>query len=528
MAGKKHKKKSKTKSPGETNHQNSTAQGISLSLVLRNLDPLCLPMTGNPGNLIRTQSFIRGQTLRGALMAWAIDNNKVSDALTVFQYMSVGDALPMPYGEETAGPLLPMPLSILTDKPSGTDSDLPWWAAGSSPQSTHDGLNGRHEPKEKQKRPGAHEYIYHDATAGWLRYAPLISVRLRNATPRRNQYTDAELFSLEEISEQTCFQAELRFETEATMRLKLFKKTFGPLLVGDDWLAIGRGGAPFEVVSLSETTALEQRSTDAVPQPDDWTLTLTSDLILRGPHLGFLDDLDTTALCSLAGIHRDEELKVEERTTETDQKRILPSALVDNWVIAEHTAENERVYGFNAVSGLQRAPAVAIRRGSCWRITGPDSAMLAQTLAKISALGERTDEGFGRFLIDVQPINTLSKPQAETSISPSDPRGEQLLAHALELSGLVEDKGPSPSQLQWLRGRALAATKPEQITDLLAEIENAPSRRPQGGMGWKGFPVTEIREKLGEFTDLKDQRQLISNLVQWRMAKRQHALETKQ
>ena len=40
-------------------------EGLVLRLVLRNLEPLCLPATGYPGNLIKSHSFIRGQTLRG-------------------------------------------------------------------------------------------------------------------------------------------------------------------------------------------------------------------------------------------------------------------------------------------------------------------------------------------------------------------------------------------------------------------------------------------------------------------------------
>ena len=64
-----------------------------LKLVLRNLDPICLPVTGFPGNLIAGECYIRGQQLAGALTAWALQR-KIRTPYLFGRKISVGNALP--------------------------------------------------------------------------------------------------------------------------------------------------------------------------------------------------------------------------------------------------------------------------------------------------------------------------------------------------------------------------------------------------------------------------------------------------
>ncbi|WP_295447116.1 RAMP superfamily CRISPR-associated protein [uncultured Thiodictyon sp.] len=466
----------------------TNATGTRLRLVLRNLEPLCLPATGHPGNLIRSHSFIRGQTLRGALIAWAIHNGR-PDSLALFERVSVGDALPLPEGTSVVDTVLPIPLSILTEKPRADGPDIPWWAGRSPAAPEFDRLDKEPMTDEKPKRPGAHEYLCRSGDTGpWLRYNPTMSVRLRNATPERDSGKDANLFSMEEIAEDTRFQAELRFDDEATARD--FLGAFAPLLCGGDWLGIGRAGQPAIVESVGVVQGQDPGTTTFT---DDWTLTLVSDLIVRGESLGFLDDLDIDRLCALAG--------VEQQAA---------------WVIDKKAVESEAIHGFNAVSGLQRAPALALRRGSCWRIKGPGSAMLARLLADKSALGERVREGCGRFLIDAQPVAEIGRRKPPKADPPTN-RREELLAIARQLSGKIKTGGPSLSQLQWLRERALAAETDGQLDALLNEITTAPQRRPQGGKAWSAFQPLKLKEELGRLSNPGEKRQLISYLVQWRV-----------
>ncbi len=471
-------------------------QKSRLRLVLRNLEPLCLPATGHPGNLIRGQSFIRGQTLRGALMAWAIRAGR-TDCLDLFRRLAIGDALPLPEGAKTAATVLPIPLSILTPKPKGGDPTRPWWAAGATDPAADDSLyREKKEGEEKPKRPGAHEYLCQEPHGGpWLRYSPAMSVRLRNATPKRGAGGEANLFSLEEIAEDTRFQAELRFDDPKDV--PVFIDAFAPV-IGGDWLAVGRGGMPVVVELLSHEIAKGGGTNQ-----DDWTLTLTSDLIVRGPNLGFLDNLDISTLCKLAG---------------------MDTSAGGDWKIRQGVAETERLHGFNAVTGLRRTSALALRRGSCWRISGLGSAALAQALAAKGALGERTSEGMGQYVIGTEPFADLTRPKGSAA-SPTPNANEALLARAKKLSGEIGEKGPSLSQLQWLRERALATTKLRQLDELLEEIAAAPTRRRQGGKPWEAFPVKNLQAALKQLEqsdkaqELRDKQQLISYLVQWRAPK---------
>ena len=466
----------------------AAALPTKLRLVLRNLEPLCLPATGHPGNLIRSHSFIRGQTLRGALMAWAIARGKTLDVATV----SVGNALPLPKGLDLATAVMPIPLSILTEKPGGASNktDLPWWASKTE-QRMSDYLGAaRDTQQERPKRPGPHEYLCRsDGENTWLRYAPEMNVRLRNQTPKRNSGVDANLFSLEEIAEDTVFQADLFFEPGAADK---FIDVFEPLLAGEDWLAIGRAGQPVQVEaahwSMGETE---------VQFENDWTLTLTSDLVLRDEFLRFRSNLDIDSLCELVGVTKNSDWKIAD----------------DKFV------ESDAIHGFNAVSGLHRAPVVAIRRGSCWRITGSESAGLAKALWQKRFLGERTREGCGRIEIDVQPIkqDKLQRPQRVAAAAKSRLQ-EELLSRAKRLAnGYDKDNGPSPSQLQWLRANALAVTTDDALERLITKIKNAPKDRPQGGKPWDkdNFPTDQLAAELERLDNIKEKQQLISHLVQW-------------
>lgn len=474
-------------------HKKLTAVlGTTLRLVLRNREPLCLPATGHPGSLIRSHSFIRGQALRGALMAWAIGRGKMLDVETVY----VGDALPLPKGLDVAATVMPIPLSILSEKPKGEKSSLPWWA-GRSDQKMSDRLGAaRDEQKEKPKRPGAHEYLCRrERDSVWVRYVPEMNVRLRNQTPARGSGKDANLFSLEEIAEDTLFQADLVFEPGTADK---FIDVFEPLLTGEDWLAIGRGGQPVQVEAAHWSMGEPE-----IEFKDDWSLTLTSDLVLRDQNLGFFDNLDLKTLCTLANNGR---------------KSSNPASAVaigNDWKIADKFVETEAIHGFNAVSGMHRSPALAIRRGSCWKITGAGSAALAKALWQKQFLGERTKEGCGRFAIGLQPIERLEKPD-HSSASPQVRHQELLLSQAKHLKEQCKkDEGPSLSQLQWLRERALATRDKDDLKKLLRNIERARQDRPQGGSAWKIFPVAQLIEEVDRLTDFQEKQHLISHLVQW-------------
>lgn len=475
-----------------------TVSSSRLILRLKNREPLCLPDTGHPGNLIQSLPFIRGQVLRGALMAWALARDD-KDALAALDQASIGDSLPLPPNFDAFAPehveVMPIPLSILSPKPASGETDLPWWAGHTVAADFFDDLGApRPSDGEKPKRPGAREFLVrHGAEPNWVRYSPIMSVHLRNQSAdlfdiSGKPVAEPQLFSMEEIAEDTSFLGELRFPD--TTAATAFARHFAPVLAGGEWLAIGREARPVEVATMENALP----SASPIPE-DDWTLTLTSDLVLRSPHLGFLTDLDIATLCAETGIE--------------------PQA---NWKIRGF-AETVRLHGFNAASGLRRKSALAIRRGSCWRIDGPGSRLLGQALAKRAAIGDRTNEGLGRFAIDLQPIATLTKPEESAVAIQQNRQHEELLSAAKRIADHEGGLAPSVNQLQWLRSSALAAGAEGELDRLLDEVAAAPTRRKQGGKKWAPFPISELRSEVTRLHTLPEKRLLISHVVQWLVPK---------
>lgn len=488
-----------------------------LRLLLRNLDPLSLPTTGYPGNMIPTESFIRGQTLFGALANWARGDAEAERLLFNGGIQSVGDAFPLPASASVPEPApvqdwagwdaIPIPLSIKTPKPQGDMGDWPWWFGQGSGRNAlgarrevdelaeslrrDDGSQSATdtgEPPEKRKRPKDHEYLFRTGNeAAWMRYAPTIGVHLRNQT-RDAKEPEGRLFSMDEIAEHTLFLATLSFATEESARD--FARRFAPVLAQRDWLAVGRGGRPVEVVACQwaqDPSALASATAQSDPRPV--TLTLTSDLIARDlgrpgqpPSLGFFDRLDPQVLADLTGVES------------------LRTLAAGQWFEVSEAIE---VRGFNAVVGLPRASAVAIRRGSVILVRDPDAAAeLRQALAGVAALGERQDEGFGRFRLDLSlGLGGANESAVDVAVTPTPapPRpSEDILAKVFALTDrLPTAKLPSRSQWESLR-EEMAAT--QNLQDQAAVLQKLKQHaETTGGANWNGV-IEPLRQALHGLT----------------------------
>jgi len=487
-----------------------------LRLLLRNLDPLSLPTTGYPGNIIPTESFIRGQTLFGALANWARGDAEAERLLFAGGVQSVGDAFPLPAGCQAPGPaqpqewscwdVLPIPLYIKTPKPQGDAVDWPWWFGKGSGRNH---LGARREvdelaeslrqdcgaqnspdtgdPPEKRKRPKDHEYLFRPAAAAaWVRYAPTVGVHLRNQT-RDAEEPKGRLFSMDEIAEGTLFLATLGFANAQTAWD--FARGFAPVLAQRDWLAVGRGGRPVEVVACQGEGPLIPTGEAAQPDQAPLTLTLTSDLIARDlgrpgqpPSLGFFDRLDPQVLADLTGV---------------ESLRTLDAG---RWFEVSEAVE---VRGYNAVVGLPRAPALAIRRGSGILVCDPQTAAaLRQALAGVPGLGERQDEGFGRFRLDL-PLGLGAEKVSEEDTAATSPQApprpdEDILEKVFELAEkLCAKKLPSRSQWEALR-QEIAATTTRATQDQAIQRLRVHAKTT-GGENWQGV-VKPIEEALLDLT----------------------------
>ena len=433
-----------------------------LVLLLKNRDPLCVTATATPDNLIPSLAFVPGRSLLGALAAWLIaaDARDVASLLTSGR-VSVSDALPLPHPpkELATADVLPAPLALQSEKPMGSAREVPWWAQTPAPTRRMDAWSA----EQKLKRPADDLFIYRDApNAPWTAFRPARRVRLRNGRPDPRQ-ADASLFAIEQIVEETHFLAELE-GTPADMRALAGK--LAAVLEGRRWLRVGRAGAPVQVAQVAWS---------ATPTPvmaaDQALLTLTSDLLVRDDHLRWRTALDADGLRDVLGV---------------------------DVQISRSMQDSAPIHGFNGTSRLWRMPAVAIRRGSVFEISGAGIAQLVERAARFAWLGERTHEGFGRFRLDVTLPGISDEARATASAAATADVDEEAAAaktrewfnahKTLAKPGGGSDRKPSLSQ--WL--------------DLVAELErrerNAlPSRinpTTAGGKSWKQRDAKAILDEL--------------------------------
>jgi CRISPR/Cas system CSM-associated protein Csm3 (group 7 of RAMP superfamily) len=468
-----------------------------IRLILKNLEPLCLPITGYPGNIVPSECYIRGQQLLGALVAYSLreKNQTIAEDLLAGK-ISIGNAYPLP--EQTAKDfqqwtVLPFPLNIYHEKPKPqTPPEQPWWTAQTG-KISHLGERGEQDKfkessqnddkkGEKLKRPGDREFLFRDNNneqSSWQRYQPKMAIHMRNQTSGLNvakEKRENELFSEEEILEDTCFITDILFSDQKTAQT--FAEAFAPLLNGQTWLALGRGGRPVSVEVVSGMSEAISRN------PHDetkLTLLLTSDLIIRSETLGFYDSLDIKVLQKLLGI--------------TD-KTINASLKVYKDTIT--------VRGFNYLTRLPKAPVLAIRRGSAFEITGPtqDIKILRQALQQQTALGERTHEGFGRFELNL-PIDWENHPPEKTAPKLNSKIGQQetILKAAKKLADKLGKDALSKTQWQYLRQQALIVKNQDHIDTLLENLTK--HTKKTAGEVWTK-PLTEIKKALQTLTSNKN------------------------
>ncbi len=308
-----------------------------LLLLLKNRDPLCITATATPTNVIPSFAFVPGRALLGALANWLIEEgDRHTASLLTSGGISVSDALPLPERPNNLASVevLPAPLSLQSRKPTGSASEVPWWAEPVTPTQRLD--DWTKQTQEKLKRPEGDLLVYRpSADVAWTTFRPERRVRLRNGRPDPKQ-AEPSLFAIEQIAEETCFLAELRGSLQDVQTLVT---GLAPVLGGARWLRVGRGGAPVEVVDFVFTDA-----GPAVQVQNEALLILTSDLLVRDDYLRWRTALDETTLQSLVGA----QIQLEQTLQ-----------------------ESVAIHGFNGTSRLWRMPAAAIRRGSVFKVSGP-------------------------------------------------------------------------------------------------------------------------------------------------------------
>jgi hypothetical protein len=448
-----------------TTHKLGTPTG-RLVLMLKNRDPLCITATATPDNLIPSLAFVPGRALLGAVAAWLIaEGDRDTASLLTSGRVSVSDALPLPQAPAQLDgvEVLPAPLTLQTEKPKGSAGEVPWWALAKTATQRRDAWSA----EGKLKRPEDDLFVYRAAASGaWTTFRPARRVRLRNGRPDPKQ-PDVSLFAIEQLVEETHFLAELHGPPEDMKRLA---EKLAPILEGRRWLRVGRAGAPVEVARLAWANEAE-----TAKAPQKARLTLTSDLIVRDELLRWRTALDEAALRELAG---SDDLTLD---------RSLPDSV--------------SVHGFNGTSRLWRMPAMAIRRGSVFEVSGTGVAKLAERAAKGDWLGERTHEGFGRFRLDEALPGVTGDARTSTTQTPVADANEEAIAaetqkwfdehESLAKFDKKDDNNRKPpSRSQWL--------------DLVADLERGEasalssrlSPTTAGGKSWKHKNALAVLNKL--------------------------------
>ncbi|MCG3173789.1 MAG: hypothetical protein GMKNLPBB_01991 [Myxococcota bacterium] len=435
-----------------------------LLLLLKNRDPLCITATATPDNLIPSLSFVPGRALLGAVAAWLIaEGDRDTASLLTSGRISVSDALPLPQAPVNleSVEVLPAPLSLQSKKPEGSAGETPWWAQAKATMQRCDALSA----DQKLKRPEDDLFVYRSASSGaWTTFRPVRRVRLRNGRPDPEQ-TDASLFAIEQIVEETLFLAELQGAPEV---MKELASKLAAIFEGRRWLRIGRGGAPVEVVDLAWSNPASHPETTETTEKA--LLTLTSDLLVRDEYLRWRTALNEDALRTLLG------------SSDIQLKKSMQDSVM--------------VHGFNGTSRLWRMPAAAVRRGSVFEVSGAGVADLAQRAASGQWIGERTHEGFGRFRIDTELPGVTSETSVNTAPTPPADVAEEAIAgctkkwleqHRVLAKGDGERK---PSLSQWI--------------DLVAELERNGAEAinsrlnpaTAGARGWQDEDANNILKML--------------------------------
>jgi hypothetical protein len=472
---------------------------VRLRLRLRNLEPLNLPHTAYAGNLIPGLTYLPGGALRGALLTW-LDARDQALADGLAGTMGVGNGYVVPGDMKDARwaqvEVMPLPLSVQEPKggqeAAGSD-DVPWWAR---PKGTDRRL-GKDRPerdlialprREEEggpdfKRIKTEEYLLRrPGAAHWERFRPQRGVLLRNQVPTARRDGDNPrvtpriegLFSEEMVREDQNIVAELFFgdKKDAEEFVRQATALLGGPVENRSWLRVGRGGRP---VVVEDAAWVGPPSAAKGPPADRMTLTLTSDLIARTPWLTFRTDLDLPAL---------EALLREVGEVPPPKEGIKPEAA---------SCEVVEVYAFNRATGLPRSPALAIKRGSVFRWqaeSGSGQANLAQwravllrVQARRAGLGERTLDGFGRFVLDLDfhekdywasPVPSLSAPGALLQANEREivlhRVNEFIAANRAELEDGNGRPRASVSQWQWLRVKARTARDQDDLRRLHQDL----------------------------------------------------------
>ncbi|WP_432464445.1 MULTISPECIES: RAMP superfamily CRISPR-associated protein [unclassified Agarivorans] len=489
---------------------NIAAQGSCyLRFNFTNLEPLRLPASQVPGNVIKTDNYVSSGKLRGALanLARLCQREDIFKALIEHQGIDYQVGLTNAYPGPDKTRSLPWPHSVQLSKACAlANSKLPWWAQGSSKQ-LKDTLNAKAtEPNEAVpsfKRNKSPSYLYFkdasDANTCFV-HKQSKGIHMRNAV--RTQYEqklddDSALFSEEVLVENSHFNASLSFNCP-----ELANKVanwFSQLKQQNTPFLLGRGMAPCEITETQVCEGKEPVYRLLEPQANSITLVLASEwLIYNQQNLQTEQELSIELVLQVFGL--EDQFKSE--------------SFAGKW---ESRSETCTLSGFNFATGLPKKALTVLAPGSVIRVEHPElvSALIACS-KEVHAVGERTQQGLGRYWLYQGGL----KPQLKTKNSQSKSENIREQHHAIVNRLLTENISGSKSQ--WLNlGSALKRLERQQtpkvtkqdINELLAKYESQSSAGLKAFMEGNRTLLKQWKKELSNISTLTDAFSLSNLLV---------------
>ncbi|WP_036801317.1 RAMP superfamily CRISPR-associated protein [Photobacterium marinum] len=443
-----------------------------LHYVLTNREPLRLPNTDIPGNIIPTHSHISGVQLTGALAAWckSLGEDELFRALIAGQF-----TVSYAYPSRSGCPGIPAPCQLQTSKKHASGS-LPWWAVRAShgdyydayandtcANNTSESQQQENSTKPKLKRLKGHYYLERSSgqpSSHYYLHNQPVAIHMRNRVHRGGEEDDSDLFSEEVLPENTRFTFTLRATQGNGASAELLARLNHLLITSQHYpLQIGRGKAPCTVQAQPSEYQFPTSLGQAEPGLP-LVLVLASPLLVYNPvTVTPYTQLNHQVINQLAN-----EL--------LDEKHKLDLSNEDYQSFSEET----RLVGYNFATGLPKKPQPCIAAGSSICITDPIKAdKLRSLLSDHRQLGELQPLGLGCFWLYQTPLTILP---AQSLTEQNQPEAEHSLETALsKLKELIEDKktkatllsASSPTKTQWQKCKQTAK---KQKANNLAENES--------------------------------------------------------
>lgn len=436
-----------------------------INLTLEALEPLRLPATNKPGNLVTTETFIDGNKLLGAFANWCKQHQQNGCFQAIINgQISFGYAYPVSNLKDVENDIsFPLPQNYRAPKvglnnkgeAESVDQHLPWWLQKTKP------IPKEPIKDEKLKRLSTGHYVSLNTSDpnNWHLSKQSTSLHMRNDISKHDLFTE------ETVPKGTRFQCQLLI-SNSDVRKQFIETILTPVYQQGQPLLIGRGGAPVKV-TLAKALPLEQMLPTVNDKTSRYTLVTTSPWLIYNPQLQPETKLTPKVLDEAFGLGTCLQDAFEEGKTLTQSQTTLIS-------------------GFNPASGLPKRTETAIASGSMIRFEIENESQnqnqrkainaLLDKLNTSPAVGQKQAQGLGRFYVYTESpeLEWSNGNHSSSNICSFYSQREQIYQQVDAIwPGFVKalnqvSKSKQPSKQQW-----------QQLRQKFRQVEYAHNQQPE-------------------------------------------------